>query len=579
MKIMKKVTAIIISVVMIFSVTTMSASAASGEDIGKIAENYLAKLIAFVVEGLATVINSQLKENEKFIPEENYTYDNFYQGTKEFIDSADEDAVWSLGQAYLSLVPENPEDYNLYLGGFMSEQNFFNNDLREVLDDMRVRVIALNDGSGRGTTVFATIDAIGVSNGDIRLIRQMLSSFAKENDINSINIYATHSHSCIDTQGLWTDIFKKWPKNIFYSITGLGQGQSGTDEKYMEFFCDRVKIAIENAVGNMNEGTMTYAEKDIGESYFNNKNRPSASSLDTMLRRFVFTPFDEGVRPTVIVNMAAHPDTVGLATESDPTKGHGLSGDYVYYIGETLDKAGYDFMFFNGAICGIYIGRRDLNAEKRVDMAADYGREIGAMTLGMTMSEQEIKADETLMSFNFSEEKTEGTEYVPWYEGWEPVEERELESKLNIKLKTVELEITNPIMKAAGKLGVVNYLIKVTKDGKYFVTTEIGYLEMGDVKILMVPGEFCSDLAFGGDSLTADGSINKKDFTGKTLTEIFGEDIAVFGLANDAIGYIVPDNDYCLGLAFGHYQEMISLGRGTASTLMAAFEELSEEIA
>ncbi|MGN0447295.1 MAG: hypothetical protein ACI4GC_01965 [Acutalibacteraceae bacterium] len=577
-KIMKKSVALILSVVMLFSVTCTNASAASF-DISKKVENVLANTLGIVVESLVNAINIFLKKNDIFIPEDAYEYDNFYEGTASFISSAPADACWSLGQAEKSLVPENYGEYELYLGGFMSGQNFFTNDLREILDDMKVRVIALSDGTGRGTSVFATVDSIGVSNGDIRQIRGMLSDFAKENDINSINIFSTHSHSCIDTQGLWTDIFGKWPGNIFNSVTGIGEQQQGTDEKYMEFFRGKVCEAVEDAVASMTKGEMTYAVKDIGERYFSNKNRPSATSLDTQLKRFVFTPYDEDIRPTIILNMSAHPDVVGLATKDDPTKGHGLSGDYIYYIGEVLNNAGYDFMFFNGAICGIYIGRIPVKADTRLDIAANYGREIGKMTLAMTMSKDEITADEYLMSLNFDADKTEETGYVPWYENWTPTDEEELEPIFNIRLKKVEIKVTNPIILAAGKLSLVNHLIKVTNDGKNVITTEIGYIEMGNrVKIAMLPGEFCTDLAYGGDSLTADGSFSGDEFTGKTLSEIFGDDIIVFGLANDAIGYIVPDNDYCLCIAFDHYQESISLGENTASTIMKAFEELQNEI-
>ena len=131
----------------------------------------------------------------------------------------------------------------------------------------------------------------------------------------------------------------------------------------------------------------------------------------------------------------------------------------------------------------------------------------------------------------------------------------------------------------AAKLGLVNYQIRKTAAEEYFLTTEIGYMEMGkELKFAFVPGEFCADLIKGGASLTADGSVSAKDFEGRTLSEIFGEDIIVFGLANDAIGYIVPDNDYCMCLGMGHYHETLSLGEKTASTIMKGFEELRKEV-
>ncbi len=583
-KYMKKLISFLLCIIMLMGVTVIPAFASdkASKSFGEKAGDLFARGLGGVMHGITAGINFLMRENDSFIPEENYTYDNFYQGTAEFIKEAKEGAVWSLGKAEASLLPENYEEYSLYLGGFLTGGNGFKNDLREILDDMKVRVIALNDGSGRGTTVFATVDAIGVSNGDIRQIRAMLSDFAKENDINAINIFATHAHSCIDTQGLWTDIQHKWPKNFLHAFTGIGESVQGTDEKYMEFFRDAVKTAIEKAAASMEKGKMTYAEKELPR-YFSNKNRQSATAMDSMIRRIAFYPENEKSTPTFIVNMSAHPDVAGLAVKDDPVKGHGLSGDYVYYIGETLNELGYDFMFFNGAICGIYIGRPDVNTDRRVEIPAGYGKEVAQITYAMTMTEEEILADEKLMSFNFTAEQTEGhDDFYLWHENWEATEEKELEPILNLRLKTVELQATNPVIKVAAKLGLVNYRIKKTADKDYFITTEIGFMEIGrSLRFVFAPGELCADLAWGGDSLKAHGSVSGKDFEGRTLNEIFGSEdnpVIVLGLANDAIGYIVPDNDYSMCLGMGHYHETLSLGRNTASTLIKAYEELATEL-
>jgi hypothetical protein len=128
-----------------------------------------------------------------------------------------------------------------------------------------------------------------------------------------------------------------------------------------------------------------------------------------------------------------------------------------------------------------------------------------------------------------------------------------------------------------GKINLVSYDI-LKESGRYYFVTEIGYMQLGnDVKIALMPGEICQDLVVGGSSLTADGSFSGKPFSGKTIEQIFGEGTIAFGLANDAIGYVVPDNDYCLCGVFDHYQELISVGGKAASTLMAGYEALADE--
>jgi hypothetical protein len=68
------------------------------------------------------------------------------------------------------------------------------------------------------------------------------------------------------------------------------------------------------------------------------------------------------------------------------------------------------------------------------------------------------------------------------------------------------------------------------------------------------------------------------------MNAVAGKDLIVFGLANDAVGYILPDNDYCMLFfddvePFGdHYQETLSFGKSLGSTLVGAFIQLLNEV-
>ena len=369
-------------------------------------------------------------------------------------------------------------------------------------------------------------------------------------------------------------------KNLFSAYTNIGEAQKGTDPKYMQFLFEKVSLSVRNAVAGMKTGELTFSKKDIGAQYFNNKNRTSATAVLSELAKFTFTP-DDGSTPTIIANMAAHPDVVGLPVKGDEANGQILSGDYVYYIGETLNKAGYNFMFFNGAICGIYIGRTptsdNVELARRVDISARYGREIGRMLLAMNMTEEEIRRDEFLSVTGDSEEDMNREGYTLWYQNWEPVPFEKVEPLLNVRLKSVKVPVTNNVIQFAGKLRLVNHSMIKTENG-LSIATELGFAQLGSHKIVMMPGEISQDLVAGGASLTKEGSIGKKDFTEKTVYDLFGKDTLVFGLANDAIGYVVPDNDYCMGLVFNHYQETLSLGKNTASFLMKNYALLADEV-
>lgn len=505
-----------------------------------------------------------------------------YTGTETMLDEPASNAVWNLGYSKASLVPDDilDEGTEYFLGGFMTIDNLMYNKIEEVIDDMQIRVIAISDNSGRGVSIYANVDCIGFCNGDILTVRKYVKELLPDTDINSINITSTHCHSCIDTQGLWTNMFSKILGNLFKSYLPFLKKEKGVNTEWLDWACHKMANACKEAVESMEPGTMKYAVKTLNEDYFNNKNRKSSTSLCTDMSRFVFTPADESKTPTMIVNINAHPDVTGLATGLEGDNGRQLSGDYVYYMGKTIEDGGYNFMFFNGAIAGIYYGRGlsndGVDLERRYMQAQRFGEEMGNIALNLTNSYDYINANADWDKINKEMENNDG--YTLWFKDWTPTTERELAPLFNVKVREAKIHVKNPLMILVGKLDMVSY--KMYKEGlfNYYLFTEIGYAEFGDVKVAMMPGEIVQDIVYGGGSLTAAGSYKGKDFGYKTIRELFGDDTIVFGLCNDAIGYVVPDNDYSLGIVDDHYQELISLGDETASGIMSAFAELSTEI-
>ena len=545
-----------------------------------------------VIHGILQGFSNAVKDGSDYIPVESYVPENFFEGTKKFLKNPSKNGKWSLGYANINLTPLDYASHNYYMGGYISPDNGFKNLIEEVVDAMKGRAIALDDGSGRGVSVFCTIDCIGTTNGDIRVIRKKFKEkFEKlypDRKIASVNVFSTHTHSCVDTEGIWTDFPGKLIRNFKRKKKGNGALERGADEQYMRFLCEGVSDTLIKAVQDMCEGEMTLAQKDITEDYFSNRNRPSAPSIVTDITRLTFTPDDKSKTPTMIINLPAHPDVAGFPVKDEPGSGRRLSGDYVYYLGETVSKAGYNLMFFNGAICAIYMARGksndDLKFNHRYEESIRFGREIGRIALSLTKTLDEIKKDKLL--YNEAEivtdtelAKRNGGTYTLWCEGWEPVEEKKVKPLLNIRIKEVKIPIMNPLMAAAGKLKLANFKVLTEGKGKYAIYSEIGYIEFGkELKVAMVPGEFCCDLLKGGASLYADGAITHTDFGLPSVREIFGEDTIAFGLANDAIGYIVPDNDYTMGDPMNHYHELVSLGCLTGSSVMKGFVKMAKEL-
>lgn len=545
-----------------------------------------------VIHGILQGFSNAVKDGSDYIPVEAYVPENFFEGTKKFLKNPSKNGKWSLGYANINLTPLDYAKRNYYMGGYISPDNGFKNLIEEVVDAMKGRAIALDDGSGRGVSVFCTIDCIGTTNGDIRVIRkkfkEKFEALYPDRKIASVNVFSTHTHSCVDTEGIWTDFPGKLLRNFKRKKKGNGALERGADEQYMRFLCEGVSDTLIKAVQDMCEGELTLAQKDITEDYFSNRNRPSAPSIVTDITRLIFTPDDKSKTPTMIINLPAHPDVAGFPVKDEPGSGRRLSGDYVYYLGETVSKAGYNLMFFNGAICAIYMARGksndDLKFHHRYEESIRFGREIGRIALSLTKTLDEIKKDKLLYDeaeivTDTELAKRNGGKYTLWCEGWEPVEEKKVKPLLNIRIKEVKIPIMNPLMAAAGKLKLANFKVLTEGKGKYAIYSEIGYIEFGkELKVAMVPGEFCCDLLKGGASLYADGSITHTDFGLPSVRDIFGEDTIAFGLANDAIGYIVPDNDYTMGDPMNHYHELVSLGCLTGSSVMKGFVEMAKEL-
>ena len=534
-----------------------------------------------------------------------------------FKTSADDGAQWNIGYANTSLIPNDYSNGTYYIGGYIAIENGFSNVVEGIAeipgigkDDMKVRCISINDGTDRGTVLFATIDCIGITNADIKDIRARLATFAKENNIAAINVSSTHTHSCIDTEGLWTKLLYKLARNGIISGTGADEELvQGTNPAYMEFLKDSVADALVNAYEDMQPGVLTYTEKDLGQDYFTNKNRPSSGKMIyeinengesvytgekeiamTDISRFIFIPDDETATPTMMINIAAHPDVAGLPTESN--SGREISGDYLFYCGKFLEDAGYNFMFFQGAIAGIYMSRSvtgdGVPTEQRVEESQRYGFELARMALALTMTKEEVEANDMLNCAEEIAEYGDDEYYSIWYENWNKdadgndviPEEKEVEPFLNLLIKQVKVPISNRLIEAVGKLNMANYVVIKNGDGTYATITEVGYMELGNqFKTVFLPGEICQDLiAPGGASLNAEYAVTAKTFSSSPACAIFGNDVKCFGLMNDAIGYVVPDNDFTMGDPVNHYHELISLGKGVASALMDGLIALAGEI-
>lgn len=580
-KTLKKVLAIIISA--IITLTPLTAFAADNS------------AIIGTSNAINTILNGLFAVAEKLFPKPDYkTVDeyyageseNFYEGTEIFLDEPAENAGWSLGFGKESIVPDNLKDGSkkYYTGGYFTQK------INGVYDDQRVNAIALNDGSGRGTAIFAAVDGIGVNNLDIREIRKTAVEKLEEKGINSdiiaININSTHCHTVIDTQGFSMKLITNMFNNIFSFLPFVDPIRS-IDEEFYEIMIDGASDAIVEAYMNLEKGSLYYFETaGIGKSeelnnylddeysYLTNK-RYDSEGYQHVFACFKFVPDNENSRETVFANLGAHPTTIERSTSL-------LSADFPNFIESEMNENGMNFMFIQGAQSPISVKKTAVQTESVL-------QEI----------EEEANGDEHAADYRNS--KSLGYEFARLIleaaENAQPVA-----PLLNIAMNECTIQLDRGLFQigAASQLLGFNAVFDSKSDSGYSTITEVGYIEIGkDIVMLTVPGELVPQLIYG-NVVSAEDSYLGTDWELECTANLFNESktVLVMGLCNDAIGYIIPDNDYAPFIAdslwgmeigdwklgeklFGkyhrHYEETLSTGGKTASSVIGALNELVEE--
>lgn len=440
--------------------------------------------------------------------------------------SSEAGSHFTCGFAKSIVTPADVTSNKYYIAGYDS-----NNPATGVLDDMFARAVYLDDNTSRGGIVMCCIDAVGISRKDINDIRKLVIESKAIPCLKSINISATHSHSAVDTQGLWGEkLFK-----------------SGRNEAFMKTLKEKTAEAIIKAYENRKDGKLFYSVTETEDMQFDCR---TPDTYDRNLTRIRFEAFDKS-EEICIVNFASHAELLGSETKV-------ISADFPAYMIKEIEanNPNTNTVFFNGAIGGM-ISAKEIKKVYReeIDCKAytmEFGKKLGELVNSMK-------------------------------------NETEIEPIINIKSAPINIKADNFVLILARLLKVLNNdIARNKKRNQASIYSEVGYLELGNKEIgmFLIPGELFPEL-WNGEFLTEKDSANSVNAEYKVLSEMTDcKHQFVIGLCNDELGYIIPDNDFILNEKLpyinsakdkhgrNHYEETNSTGRNTARTILNETDKL-----
>ncbi|MBQ5592320.1 MAG: hypothetical protein IIU80_05190 [Clostridia bacterium] len=498
----------------------------------------LYNLLNVVVEVLVQAICAIYPDPAGWKELEEHSTDTFLTGRDEYKTSADSGNYWSLGYASRSLIPDDFEADKYYLG-----RDLMNKKAQGVYDDMRIRVAVLDDNSGDGAVVIGAIDALGVTSTDVRAIRAGVLEYCKENNIkvSSINITSTHAHSALDTQGVSTEFFYKLFASSFKNLLGF-EGELPFLEAptyFKQYFIEQSIIAVNEAFDDIEKGSLYYDSIDASEYLKDKRGLVSKENLpDFASLRFI--P-DSGSEETYIIDITCHPTSFSA--------NNGLVGsDYIYYADEYIKaQEGANMVMIQGAVGQI---SRDIDVDTTgMDEYEEKG--ANARYLGEKFGELIITA-----------------EY-----------ETELEPVINAYHTELIITPENSILALACEVNLVNNQVYYTEDGVGIIS-EIGYLEFGNkIGFALFPGELYPE-TFWGHEIIGDTTWDGSEWVYPGLGDsVEGVDVYAVSLANDAIGYVLTDDNFAfMGhiIGDGIADEVLSVGKHTGSYFVGTYLELIE---
>lgn len=438
-------------------------------------------------------------------------------------------------------------------------------------DDISVRAMVIRHNNK--TIALVTLDLIGFFKSDVDRVRRLLSERASALRIEDVLIMSSHTHSSIDTVGMWG------PQDPFSGVLY----ECGANDSYIKEVIGKIVDTIIKAGTSMQKAKVRAITKRVGiEQMATDLRDPFI--IDDHMSVVIFEGLNNN-RIATLVNWGSHPE--GLAGTSNL-----LSSDYVYYLRDAIEN-------------GITEGKRQIPASGGMAFFIQ-GPQGGMITnLHMVVYDDDGNIIKNENSFKAIKQ----IRYNIANKVYEISQEAEYLKDLTITVKKIEYKIPleNKFFWMLFDLGWLRdrpkWKIDPNKESwidNVEIMSEVMMIRIGDIEIQSIPGELFPELAVGGYKEPYEYSFghpiiessNKyppdlsKAPEGPYIRDWMKGKINILAiLGNDFLGYLLPEYDFKLSddypyftsAAGDHYEETRSAGIKQIPIMLEKIRELHQE--
>ncbi|MFA6316092.1 MAG: neutral/alkaline non-lysosomal ceramidase N-terminal domain-containing protein [Elusimicrobiota bacterium] len=425
-----------------------------------------------------------------------------------------------------------------------------------VHDRLYARVAVFSDGTK--TVAIVSLDLFGLYREDVLDLRRM-SHFDRPD--RYLFVTASHTHSGPDTLGMW----------------GPVPGVSGVDQGYMRGVKEKVAAAVLTANDRLKQARLRSFSKSVDPKGLC-RDRRDPAIVDPVLSVLSAETLDNKPLAT-LVNWSCHPEVLDASNTA-------VSADFPGSLCARLEaERGGVCLFLPGSIGGLMTP--DVSPARGFAEVERVGSELAGHALAALSGKGGGSMENFPVDFRSETVRLpiENSRYLLFL------------PSLAFGHKLYDPAGTPLPASKAYTLAIRHALTRLPADRRPWIETEVSYLTLGRACGLGLPGEAFPELIIGGykgefkasQPLTDPSNPDPPDLAkapaGPYLKDLMPcKDKFVVNLANDEIGYLVPEYDFKIRdnltllprLPGHHYEETNSIGRSATGIVTDSARRLMQ---